>query len=353
MRLKHFYTPLSIVLLWVLYNSNSTGVGSANFNCNNCHSGSSTSTQIDSVILRDVATLDKMVKYGPTKPYIITIYGSNSGTLNRFGFQMTHGGKGSFSAPSSDCQVSGNIWEHKQKILGNAGKFQVSARWNAPAKGSGSVTVEAYLNAVNNDNSTSGDKPSSKFTYSFDELTSTDSTNVEIRIISGSNPAKTPESITFKAYPFNGGATPEYQWKVNSKNIGIKGFEDTYTSSTLKNNDTVSCLMYSSNVGALPNPAPSNKIIRTIFNSNPNTGSIQSKKENLSPYLFEYADRKFRISNSSQVVKISIYNLNGSEVFSTFLPNGESLNLGDLPLGTYIAKMQNNNKIYTQKLQLK
>lgn len=353
MKLKYFYTLLSAILFWTLYNSNSSGAGSANFNCNNCHTGSSSTTQIDSVLLRDVATLDKMVKYSPTKPYIITIYGSNSGTLNRFGFQMTHGGKGSFSAPSSDCQVSGNIWEHNKKILGNAGKFQVSARWNAPVKGTGSVTLEAYLNAVDNDNGTSGDKPSNKFTYTFDELTSADSTNVEIRVIAGSNPSKNPESITFKAFPYNGGTTPEYQWKVNSKNIGTKGFEDTYTSSTLKNNDTVSCWMYSSNVGALPNPAPSNKIIRTIFNSNPGTGSIQGNNKTLSPHLYEYSEGKFRITNLKQIINVSIYNLNGSQLFSAFIKDSEVLDLVSLSKGTYIVKMQNNNEIYSQKIQLR
>ena len=355
MKLKYFYTLLSAILFWTLYNSNSSGAGSANFNCNNCHTGSSTTTKIDSVILRDVATLDKMVKYSPTKPYIITIFGSNSGTLNRFGFQMTHGGKGSFSAPSSDCQVSGNIWEHNRKILGNAGKFQVSARWNAPVKGTGSVTLEAYLNAVDNDNGTSGDKPSNKFTYTFDELTTADLAQVEIRIISptvldNKNPN---EILTFKAFPTNGGSTPEYQWKVNGKNIGTKGFEDTYISSTLKNNDTVTCWMYSSQFGALPNPAVSNKIIREVFNSNPGTGSIQGNNKTLTPHLYEYSEGKFRISNSKQLINVSIYNLNGSQVLSAFIKDSEVLELGSLSKGTYIVKMQNNNEIYSQKIQLR
>lgn len=355
MRLKYFYTLFSAILFWTLYNSNSSGAGSANFNCNNCHNGSSTTTQIDSVILRDVTSLDKMVKYSPTKPYIITIYGSNSGALNRFGFQITHGGKGTFSSPSSDCQVSGNIWEHNRKILGTAGKFQVSARWNAPVKGSGMVTLEAYLNAVDNDNGTSGDKPSSKFIYSFDELTSADLAQLEIKIISPTDlDDKNPnETLTFKAFPTNGGSTPEYQWKVNSKNIGTKGFEDTYITSTLKNNDTVSCWMYSSQFGALPNPAVSNKIIRQVYNSNPGTGNIQGNKNSVAPQLYEYTEGKFRILNSNQLIRVSIYNLNGSQVISALIKGREVLDLGSLSQGVYIVKMQNNNDVYTQKIQLK
>ena len=349
MKLKHLYVLVATILLWTLYNSNSTGAGSANFNCSNCHNGSTTTTKIDSVILRDVANLEKMVKYSPSTPYIITIYGSNSGSLNRFGFQMSHGGKGSFSNPSADCQLSGNIWEHKQKISGTSGKFQVSARWNAPVKGTGTVTLEAYLNAVDNDNSTSGDKPSSKFTYTFDELTSSDLASIEIRVISGSNPAKNPESITFKAFPTNGGSTPEFQWKLNSKNIGPKGFEDTYSSSTLKNNDTVSCWMYSSNVGALPNPASSNKIIRTIFNSNPSTGSI-SQTFNSIPQLVTISDKKFNILNSTEITKITVFNLKGNQVFDSRVLPAEQIDLSSLSKGIYIVKIQINNAIYSQKI---
>lgn len=352
MKLKHLYVLAAAILLWTLYSSNSSGAGSSNFNCNNCHSGSSTTTTIDSVILRDAANLDKMVKYSPTTPYIITIYGSNSGTLNRFGFQMSHGGKGSFSNPSADCQLSGNIWEHKQKISGTSGKFQVSARWNAPAKGSGTVTLEAYLNAVNNDNGTSGDKPSSKFTYSFDELTTSDLAQVEIRIISPSvlDDKNPNEVLTFKAFPTNGGSTPEYQWKVNSKNIGPKGFEDTYITSTLKNSDTVTCWMYSNQFGALPNPASSNKIIRDVRNS-PTTGSISQTNKNL-PQLTSVQNKLFKLLNTYDIANIEIYSLEGTRLINTkHFPN-EIIDLSTLSKGIYIVKIQINHTIYSQKIAL-
>jgi hypothetical protein len=352
MKLKHLYVLVATVLLWTLYNSNSTGAGSANFNCSNCHNGSTTTTKIDSVILRDVANLEKMVKYSPSTPYIITIYGSNSGSLNRFGFQMSHGGKGSFSNPSADCQLSGNIWEHKQKISGTSGKFQVSARWNAPVKGTGTVTLEAYLNAVDNDNSTSGDKPSTKFTYTFDELTTADLAQVEIRIISptfldNKNPN---ETLTFKAFPTNGGSTPEYQWKLNSKNIGPKGFEDTYISSTLRNNDTVTCWMYSSQFGALPNPAYSNKIIRVVFNSN-NTGSIaQTKSSN--PFLTSAQNKLFKLLNTNELANVKLFNLQGIKLLENRIFPSELLDLSLLPRGIYLVKIQINNTIYSQKIAL-
>jgi len=351
MKFKHIYVLLSSVLLWIFYNSNSGGAGSTNFNCNNCHSGSNTTTTIDSIVLRDVTTLDKLVKYSPGKPYVITIYGSNSGALNRFGFQANHGGKGAFSNPSADCQTSGSIWEHKQKISGNAGKFQVSARWNAPVKGSGTVKLEAYLNAVDNDNNTTGDKPSSKFTYSFEELTSSDSAAVEIRIIAGSRISKLPEPITYKAFPYNGGTTPEYQWKVNGKNIGTRGFEDTYTSSTLKNNDSVTCWMYSSNPGALPNPAISNTEIRTILGSNP--VSIQSISDPSGLDLVPLMDKKFKIVSTFPRWEASIFTLNGKLALTAVGNPQELLDLSSLVEGMYIVKIQIHEEIYTKKVLLK
>lgn len=353
MKLKTIYTLLISILAWTLFNSNSSGAGASNFNCNNCHSGSSSTTTIDSVILRDVTTLDKLVKYSPTKPYIITIYGSNSGGLNRFGFQMTHNGKGSFSNPSSDCQTVGNIWEHKQKISGSASKFQVSARWNAPAKGTGSVTLDAYLNAVDNDNGTSGDKPSNKFTLNLEELTSADSAAVEVRILSGNNPSKNLEAITFKAYAYNGGSTPEFQWKVNGNNIGPRGFEDTYTSSILKNNDTVSCWMYSSQSGAFPNPAISNKIVRTIFNSNPTTGRITNNGDNTKPQIVPISDKTFKILQIGKTAKVEIWNLQGSLVLKTNLSHDETLDLSAVSSGVYLVKIVINSHIYTNKLEFK
>ncbi len=337
MKFKYLYALCLSILLWTLYNSNSTGAGSANFNCNNCHNGSSTTTKIDSIILRDVTTLDKMIKYSPAKPYIITIYGSNSGALNRFGFQMTHGGKGSFTNPSADCQVSGNIWEHKQKITGTSSKFQVSARWNSPAKGTGSVTLEAYLNAVDNSNDATGDKPSSKFSYSFDELTASDSASVEVRITNTYDPKNPNSVIIFKAFPTNGGPTPEYQWKVNGKNIGTKTSEDTYTSSTIRGGDTVTCWMYSSQFGALPNPAISKPIV--VVKTNP-TSHVKTETNPNFPNIYIF-NKVLYFNEVKEKIELSIYSIQGKLAFYNPLNHNTSIDLSHLSNGIYLVKLIN------------
>lgn len=84
---------------------------------------------------------------------------------------------------------------------------------------------------------------------------------VSIAITSGSQTMCAGSSVTFTATPTNGGAAPAYQWQVNGTNT-VTG--NTFTSSTLANNDIVTCILTSNAGCVLPATATSTGITVTV-----------------------------------------------------------------------------------------
>jgi uncharacterized protein (TIGR02145 family) len=78
-------------------------------------------------------------------------------------------------------------------------------------------------------------------------------------------------SVVFNAIPSNGGANPNYQWKVNNNNVGSNSPTFSYTPS---NSDAVKCIMTSNLPGCLSNnPATSeSKYIIVYSTGTPCTG---------------------------------------------------------------------------------
>lgn len=72
-------------------------------------------------------------------------------------------------------------------------------------------------------------------------------------------------SVTFTATPTNGGASPSYQWQVNGSNVGSNSA--TYTSSSLTNGQTVTCILTSNDACASPTTATGNSISMTVYNN--------------------------------------------------------------------------------------
>ncbi len=86
---------------------------------------------------------------------------------------------------------------------------------------------------------------------------------VSIALTSGSNPACAGSSVSFTASPSNtGGGTVSYQWKVNGNNTGTNNA--VFTSSTLQNNDQISCVINITGGNVTTNTAASNSITMTV-----------------------------------------------------------------------------------------
>jgi len=74
------------------------------------------------------------------------------------------------------------------------------------------------------------------------------------------------QQVTFTTIPFNGGATPSYQWKLNGNNIS-GATNSTYQTTSLANGDIVSLAMTSSMGCANPQTVQSNQIFMNVSSS--------------------------------------------------------------------------------------
>lgn len=78
-------------------------------------------------------------------------------------------------------------------------------------------------------------------------------------------------SVTFTATATNGGASPTYQWKVNGGNVGTNS--SIYTSSSLVNNDVVTCVLTGNGACTSGSPATSNSLTMIVNGAVPSQPS--------------------------------------------------------------------------------
>jgi len=129
-----------------------------------------------------------------------------------------------------------------------------------PAAGTYSVTLTAANTNTNN--------TLIKTNY----ITVTQSSTPTITISSTDTVICSGKSVTFNSAIQNGG-TPVYQWKLNGANVGTNS--SSYISSTLANNDSVSCVLTSNATCASPLVVTSNKIKMAVGTTPPPTPTIQ------------------------------------------------------------------------------
>ncbi|MEA4935032.1 MAG: T9SS type A sorting domain-containing protein [Paludibacter sp.] len=98
------------------------------------------------------------------------------------------------------------------------------------------------------------------------QVLATPSVAVGVSITASANPVLDGTPVTFTATPVNPGTSPVYQWFLNGNPVGTNS--PTFTSSTLSNQDKITCRLTSSITCVTNNPATSGMITMTII---PNT----------------------------------------------------------------------------------
>lgn len=167
--------------------------------CTDCHGGGSgTTTGSIEIRRKDWGSgSPALSSYIAGQTYIVTLTGANiTPGLDDFGFQLTAikssdntpvGTYGSFGSQVHGFPTSNpTIVEHSSPIAKTGGNYMVSFDWTAPSAGVGEIKLYGIINAVNDNDSVTGDVPSSTLV-----LTLADATSV----------AKVTSEVVVKAYP--------------------------------------------------------------------------------------------------------------------------------------------------------
>ncbi|MEI7801509.1 MAG: gliding motility-associated C-terminal domain-containing protein [Bacteroidota bacterium] len=93
-------------------------------------------------------------------------------------------------------------------------------------------------------------------------ITVTNGLVASVSIIANDSSVCAGTQVDFTATAVNGGATPTFQWQVNSVNVGTNS--SSFSSTTLNNGDVVTCIMTSSSSCVSGSPATSTQILITV-----------------------------------------------------------------------------------------
>ncbi|MBL0912280.1 MAG: T9SS type A sorting domain-containing protein [Bacteroidia bacterium] len=165
------------------------------------------------------------------------------------------------------------------------------------------------------------------------------------------------QQVTFTASPVNGGSNPQYTWLKNGSPIPGAPNTASYSTSSLQNNDVISCVLQSDTLCATPDTALSNGITITISTTglvtnidasvsvypNPATDMVQVALEG----TFSYNEAQIRLIDvSGRTLLLRRENISaGKQVFS--------LDTAQLPAGLYHLQIRaGGSLIAAQKVMI-
>lgn len=161
-------------------------------------------------------------------------------------------------------------------------------------------------------------------------------------------------SVTFTAAPTNGGTSPGYQWKLN--NVNINGATNsTFTSTSLTNNDVISCVLTSNSSCASPSTGTSNQITMVVTNSvTPSVTSAVTSGTNPtcagSSVTFTATPTNGGTSPSYQWMVGGVPSGTGSTFTSSSLTNGATVSCVLTSNATCVSSSTANSNVITMQI---
>jgi hypothetical protein len=218
--------------------------------------------------------------------------------------------------------------------VGTNGGASSTFQWKKNSVNVGTNSSTLVINNINNNDTiyciyTPSDSCVTQKVLTSNKIVYTVSTpNIHSTIIT-SNPNTTNictgQSITFTATPTNGGTAPTFMWKKNAVTVG---FNSTYTTSSIANNDTIYCIVTSNDSCAGPKTVVSNKLVFTVNTNVVPTATIAANPSNT---ICSGTNVTFSIASSTNLGTSPTYfwKRNGLVVGTNPTFNSSSLAQGD------------------------
>lgn len=155
---------------------------------------------------------------------------------------------------------------------------------------------------------------------------------------------------TFSVSAANPGTTPVYQWKINTINVGSNS--PTFTTSSLQNNDVLSCEITSNEPCLTSQTATVTKMVTVI----PQPCSLSGEEFEVEAiqYYPNPVKNYFTIKSTSAIKNVIIYNMLGQKIIDKQINSTETeLDLSMLSNALYFVKIESDNATKTIKIIVK